>query len=115
MGVLSTEKVDEAIHRVTHLSRKRAGTLILQKGEWVYKAVGRLILHPDFFDIFDAIFWEGGEELDDVPVIQRLVEEERLLGVHLEGSGFDVGNPQGYHAANAYLRGGNRLGTRGDL
>ncbi|NIO05601.1 MAG: NTP transferase domain-containing protein [Proteobacteria bacterium] len=115
VGVLKTEKVDGAIHGVTHLSHKRPGTLILQKGEWVSKAVGRLILHPDFFDVFDAIFWEDAEELDDVPVIQRLVEEKRLLGIHLEGSGFDVGNPQGYHAANAHLRGRNCLATRGLL
>jgi UTP-glucose-1-phosphate uridylyltransferase len=40
--------------------------------------------------------------MDDVPVIQRLIQEKRVLGIHIEGLGFDVGNRQGYEAANQY-------------
>jgi len=115
VGVLKTEKVEGPIHRILDLSGKKPGTLILEKGEWISKAVGRVILYPDFFDIFDAISWKGTEELDDVPVIQRLVEEKRLIGVHLDGYGFDVGNPQGYRAANAYLKRQKHLATRAGL
>jgi UTP-glucose-1-phosphate uridylyltransferase len=41
--------------------------------------------------------------LDDVPVIQAILREEELRVVVLEGNGFDVGNPEGYWAANLYI------------
>ncbi len=104
VGVLKTEEAEGPIHRILDLSGKKPGTLILERGAWISKAVGRVIFHPDFFDVFDAIPWKETEELDDVPVIQRLVEEKKLIGVHLDGHGFDVGNPEGYRAANAYLK-----------
>jgi UTP--glucose-1-phosphate uridylyltransferase len=104
VGVLKTEKVRGPIHQVLNLSNKKSGPLMLEEGRQVLKAVGRLILDSGFFELFDGISWNGTVELDDVPVIQRLVEKKNLFGIHLQGHGFDVGNAHGYRAANEYLK-----------
>jgi len=104
VGVLETEEIEDPVHRIITLSDKRPGTLILKRETRVSKAVGRQILHPDFFEAFDGISWDGTKELDDVPVIQRLIEEEGVFGICLQGCGFDVGNHEGYRAANEYLK-----------
>jgi UTP--glucose-1-phosphate uridylyltransferase len=104
VGILETKRVRGPLHRITRLSDKRPGVLDLGKGTQVSKAVGRQILYPDFFDTFEAISWESEKELDDVPVIQRLVQVKEVFGVHLSGCGFDVGNRNGYDAANHFLR-----------
>ncbi|NIQ38948.1 MAG: NTP transferase domain-containing protein [Proteobacteria bacterium] len=104
VGVLKTEKVKGPIHQVLNLSDKKPGPLMIEEGRQVLKAVGRLILDSGFFEMFADISWNKTAELDDVPVIQRLVEKKSLFGIHLEGHGFDVGNPHGYRAANEYLK-----------
>ena len=42
-------------------------------------------------------------ELDEVPAVQRLAREHRLLGALLPMPLFDVGYPSGLLAASAYL------------
>jgi UTP--glucose-1-phosphate uridylyltransferase len=106
VGVLETEKISSLLYRIKSLSDKRQGGLKLGRGHRIFRAVGRQIFSPDFFDFFDAISWEGKEELDDVPVIQHLIKKKGVFGVYLQGRGFDVGNLQGYHAANEYLKRG---------
>jgi len=104
VGVLETEAIEGPLHRIMTLSDKKPGMLILSKGAEMSKAVGRQILQPDFFEVFDTTNWKIKGERDDVPVIQGLIEEGEFLGVCLQGFGFDIGNPQGYQAANEYLR-----------
>jgi UTP--glucose-1-phosphate uridylyltransferase len=102
VGILEAERIEGQIHRIRGLSAKKPEILDLKGETPVFKAVGRQILCSDFFAAFDTISWQGNEEMDDVPVIQRLIQEKRVLGIHIEGHGFDVGNRQGYEAANQY-------------
>jgi UTP-glucose-1-phosphate uridylyltransferase len=44
---------------------------------------------------------QPGQELDDVPVLQRLATREALAGVMNPATFFDVGVPEGYREAVA--------------
>jgi hypothetical protein len=46
-----------------------------------------------------------GAELDDIPVLQRLLARGRLTGRRIRGRFLDVGLPQGYAEADALLAG----------
>lgn len=67
--------------------------------------IGRLVFDPDVFDRFERLRarLEPGAELDDVPLLQELATEGRLVGVPLAGTFFDVGVPDGYRDALAAL------------
>ena len=60
---------------------------------------------PDVFDRFERLRARlaPGAELDDVPLLQELATEGRLVGVTLAGVFFDVGLPDGYRDALAAL------------
>jgi UTP--glucose-1-phosphate uridylyltransferase len=70
-----------------------------------YTGVGRYVFEPEAFDVIDEVerTLSRGMELDDVPVMQRLLERGRLVGRRIEGRFLDVGLPQGYHEANELL------------
>ena len=70
-----------------------------------YTGVGRYVFEPDAFGVIDEVerALASGMELDDVPVMQRLLERGRLVGRRIQGRFLDVGLPQGYHEANELL------------
>lgn len=72
-----------------------------------YTGVGRYVFLPDAFDVIDAVerTLQAGAELDDIPVMQRLLESGELIGRRIEGRFLDVGIPEGYAEANALLAG----------
>lgn len=64
-------------------------------------SLGRYIFAPDIFDAIDdeeARLDEG--ELDDVPIMNRLAGQGKVLGRLVEAEYYDVGNPLGYWRAN---------------
>ncbi len=68
--------------------------------------IGRMVFGPDVFDRLERLrarLPERDSELDDVPLLQELATEGRLIGVRLAGTFFDVGLPRGYQAALAAL------------
>jgi UTP--glucose-1-phosphate uridylyltransferase len=67
--------------------------------------IGRWVFGPDVFDRFERLRARlaPGAELDDVPLLQELATEGRLVGVPLAGAFFDVGLPDGYRDALAAL------------
>jgi UTP-glucose-1-phosphate uridylyltransferase len=69
----------------------------------VLTSVGRYVFDPEVFRVIDEIERElpPGSELDDVPVMQRLLARGRLVGRRLRGRFFDAGRPPGYAAAEA--------------
>jgi len=99
-GRVKLEKFNR-VYRITELGDKREG-YYEQKEEWGLRTFARYILKPEFFDY---ILWlrkrvQPGEEVDDVPILQRLAKEGKLIGVILKGKGFDAGNLRGYFRAN---------------
>lgn len=69
--------------------------------------IGRWVFAPAVFERFERLRarlpFGGGAELDDVPILQELAVEGRLIGVPLAGVFFDVGQPAGYRDALAAL------------
>jgi len=66
---------------------------------------GRAILTPAFFAEMERTVFPPGAEKDDVPVLQRLVAGEGILGVPLARRGFDAGNEAGFARARAFFEG----------
>lgn len=67
--------------------------------------IGRWVFDAAEFERFERVrgALPPGAELDDVPVLQQLAAEGRLIGVPLAGAFFDVGQPGGYRDALAAL------------
>lgn len=65
--------------------------------------VGRYVFTPDVFGVIDEVerSLQPGAELDDIPVMQRLLARGRLVGRILDGRFLDVGLPAGYEEAQA--------------
>jgi UTP--glucose-1-phosphate uridylyltransferase len=68
--------------------------------------VGRYVFTPELFDVIDAVErgLPAGAEFDDVPVLQRLLAEDRLMGRLIRGRFLDLGLPEGYAEADRLLR-----------
>lgn len=99
VGILEATELEQGIVEIHGFSEKLEGPLILKEGETVLKHAGRSILGPHFFTYLERI--RGGiEEWDDTPAVQAMCREGQVIGKVLEGTGFDVGNPIGYRAAN---------------
>lgn len=69
--------------------------------------IGRMVFSAEVFDHLERLRGElaarGAVELDDVPLMQQLAAQGRLIGVPLAGPFFDVGLPDGYRDALAAL------------
>jgi UTP-glucose-1-phosphate uridylyltransferase len=108
VGLLDVEVLpDETGHlfRVHHYSDKRREPVELQPGRAVLKGFGCGVFLPHFFDLIEEWRPRLTGEVDEVPVLQTLAREGRLLGVELIGRGFDAGNPEGFRAATAFAAG----------
>jgi UTP--glucose-1-phosphate uridylyltransferase len=108
VGVLQVEPLpgnSPKIRRVLNFSDKEEGPLQVDPQRSVLKSFGAGIFWPHFFDFIEKHRPGTRGELDDVPIVQSIAKEKGLLAVILEGSGFDVGNPDGYWAANLYREG----------
>jgi len=75
-----------------------------------FTGVGRYVLLPGVFDVIDEVEagLRTGAELDDIPVMQRLLAARRLTGCLIRGDFLDVGLPAGYAAAGAAAAGSGR-------
>jgi UTP--glucose-1-phosphate uridylyltransferase len=99
VGIVQATELEEGIVEIHSFSDKSEDPLILKEGETVLKNAGRSILGPHFFTYLNRMR-DGIEEWDDTPALQAICQERKVIGKVLEGTGFDVGNPIGYRAAN---------------
>jgi UTP--glucose-1-phosphate uridylyltransferase len=105
VGILETEAISDESKKIVSVHRfsdKISSSLHIPAGESVLKNFGGSIFLPHFFDYIEKLRPHIEDELDDVPVVQAIIKEKKLLAVALEGNGFDVGNPAGYWAANLH-------------
>ncbi|MFL5633908.1 MAG: sugar phosphate nucleotidyltransferase [Gemmatimonadaceae bacterium] len=88
----------------------RGKTFDLQGMPSGFTGVGRYVFLPEVFDVIDEVekTLEHGAELDDVPVLARLLERGRLTGRRIVGDFLDVGLPQGYTDANERFAGADQ-------
>jgi len=86
----------------------RHSTFDAQGARRAFTAVGRYVFTPDAFAVIDQVeqALPPGAELDDVPVMQRLLGYGMLVGRRITGRFLDIGLPLGYAEADALLTGG---------
>lgn len=79
----------------------RAGTFDTGGARSAFTHVGRYVFTADVWPVIDAAerALAPGQELDDVPVLQRLLAAGRLVGRRIRGRFLDVGLPAGYEEA----------------
>jgi UTP--glucose-1-phosphate uridylyltransferase len=100
VGIVQGEEGEPGIVAVRSLSSKVSGPLMLKEDEQILKAAPRWILGPHFFSYLERTKGEG--EWDDAPALEILCAGQEVVGKVLQGRGFDVGNPVGYEAAEAF-------------
>jgi UTP--glucose-1-phosphate uridylyltransferase len=100
VGIVQREEEEPEVVTIRSLSSKSLDPLILKEYEHILKAVPRWILGPHFFYYLEKTKGEG--EWDDTPALQLLCTEREVRGKVLDGRGFDVGNPVGFQAAQAF-------------
>jgi UTP--glucose-1-phosphate uridylyltransferase len=106
VGILETKSIPGSSPRfkkVSDFSDKTINPLTIPPGEKLLKNFGGSVFLPHFFDYIEQCRPYAQDELDDVPVIQAILRDQGLNAVVLEGTGFDVGNPAGYWAANLHV------------
>lgn len=103
-GIVTFEKKDSGAVVITSISDKKMGNFPHDMQGQIYRSVGRSIYSKDFFRVYHLLERPGISEIDDIPILRRLIKEGKMEGCILEGSGFDAGNPAGYAAANEYAK-----------
>jgi UTP--glucose-1-phosphate uridylyltransferase len=100
----TTDGVDYRIARIPDKGEKGT-TFDPGTAASAFTAVGRYVFQPDAVDAIDRIeaALAPGAELDDVPLMQHLLAEQRLVGRAIEGRFLDVGLPSGYADATSWL------------
>ena len=70
-----------------------------------YTGIGRYVFMPKVFDVIDEVdrALPSGAERDDIPVMQRLLERQSLIGRRIRGRFLDVGVPEGFREAEQLL------------
>ena len=101
--MLSTQDLDGECFRITSLSDKTPEPLYANPGETICKGFGGGIYLPEYFDLIEEIRPHAGDEVDDIPIHHMLIEQNKLVGVVLQGAAFDTGHPLGLRAAAHYV------------
>jgi UTP--glucose-1-phosphate uridylyltransferase len=100
VGIVQGEEEEPGVVAIRSMSGKVSGPLMLKEDKHILKAAPRWILGPHFFSYLERT--KGERDWDDTPALQMLCTEREVRGKVLEGRGFDVGNPVGYEAAEAF-------------
>jgi len=87
--------------RVVEVADKGKGRFDTEGERAAVTPIGRFVFQGDVFEEFDEVArgLAEGEELDDVPVLQRLARRGELAGVIGRARWYDVGVPEGYRQA----------------
>jgi UTP--glucose-1-phosphate uridylyltransferase len=102
VGFLQVEVVPgeaPGLYRVREYSDKKREPVEFGSLPSMLKGFGCGIYLPQFFDFVEEWRPRLEGEVDDVPLLQALARQGRLLAVELTGTGFDAGNPEGFQAA----------------
>jgi UTP-glucose-1-phosphate uridylyltransferase len=98
-------KGDEYIIESIPTKGPRGTTFDLGGATSAFTGVGRYVFLPEVFSAIEEVekTLASGQELDDIPVMQLLLQRERLNGCRIRGDFLDVGLPTGYREADARL------------
>lgn len=101
-GRVAGEFVSDDVFVISKLQDKGPGTFELAGLGKALRACGRCVFRSEFFREADMIDKKMLRENDEVPVLQKLVANGKMLGVLLKERLFDCGHWEGYWAANQY-------------
>jgi UTP--glucose-1-phosphate uridylyltransferase len=106
-GRIDGRPIAPGVLAVERLHDKLPGRLVLDDPGAlpILRACGRYLFTSDVFALLAASRSGSTGEVDEVPAVQRLARDGRLVGVLLPMPLFDVGHPSGLVAANAHLAG----------
>ena len=84
---------------------EKHSTFDLRGASSAFTGVGRYVFTSELFPTIDEVerALPPGAELDDVPVMQRLLARGRLIGRRMRGKFLDIGLPDGYREADELL------------
>jgi UTP-glucose-1-phosphate uridylyltransferase len=99
-GRIEYRNAEKNLLQITGLDPKGNGVFDLQGEDSAFRVMGRYIIFSNFLDVAAELKPGEGSELDDTGIFQTLLRTCGLMGVLLRGDVYDVGNPQGYTAAN---------------
>lgn len=100
-----TRRGDEFIIESIPSKGAHGSTFDLGSAHSAMTGVGRYVFTPEAFEIIDEVgrTLQPGEELDDIPVMQRMLARGALRGRVLHGVFLDVGLPEGFREATERL------------
>ena len=100
-GGVEVSACNEDIFEIKRLDDKRPGFFSTDGKPVAFRTFSRYIFTSELFEYMDRLRNKTGDEFDDVPVLQEMVREGKMLGVLVSGTAFDVGNPDGYRHAES--------------
>lgn len=102
VGGVEVQELGDESYRILALQDKAPGTF--RGGDrTVLRYCARYALGPELYDALEATSPPADGEWDDVPALQHLVVTRGVSGHRIRGRHYDVGRPEGYLAAAAYL------------
>jgi UTP--glucose-1-phosphate uridylyltransferase len=102
-GRIEHRPVAPGVIEISRLHDKEPGRLEIPPGPPLLRACGRYVFGHEIMTLLEESGRARNGELDEVPAVQRLARDGRLLGVLLPMPLFDVGHAAGLIAANAFL------------
>lgn len=105
-GFVDYEELEQGVVRLTKLYSKGRRPGFIPPAKKHLRTFGRSINKPELFDFIREVrrHLPPGSELDDVPVVQRVIQQTGRIGCILKGEGFDVGSLENYRESHYYLK-----------
>jgi len=103
-GGVEVSQYNGEIFEVKKLEDKKPGSFSTRGKPDVLRTFPRHIFTRELFEYIDRLRGKTEGEFDDVPVLQEMVREGKILGVLVRGKAFDVGSPEGYRHAESCLK-----------
>lgn len=100
-GIIRYRQIKGKVFEITKLKGRAPPSSGI--GKQMVRSSPRYIFNPEVFDYIAQLKPSIRGEFDDVPIIRKLIENNELVGRILKGRIYDVGNFDGYLAANRYL------------
>jgi UTP--glucose-1-phosphate uridylyltransferase len=101
-------RLDGDVFHIERVPDKAARTARFDTGgaPSAFTGIGRFVFTPEAFNVIDDVerTLPAGAELDDIPVMQRLLAKRALIGRRIRGRFLDVGIPEGFREADQYFR-----------
>lgn len=94
-GIVTGDRVDERLHRLTGMIEKPAP----EKAPGDLAIVGRYVLPPEIFEILARGRPGAGGEIQLTDALIELARRRTLYGHEFEGTRYDVGDPLGFLTA----------------